>query len=64
MLRTSFEALSAVWMTEIPSFAFRMACLPERALVLRFIATADPAASSAAFVTRSPDDTRASVLLS
>jgi hypothetical protein len=55
-------AVSVVLSIESPSLALRTAWREERAFTERFMATADPAASSAAEVMRSPLETRPNTL--
>ena len=58
----SFNPPSAVCTIEIPSLALRSACFKDRMFAFIFSEIASPAASSAAFVIRVPDDNFAKLL--
>ena len=58
MLVISVIALSAVWTRDTPSLEFRMAIFMPRCWLSILLATAKPAASSAALLMRCPDDRR------
>src|SRR5690554_6616140 len=63
MLWTSARAPSAVWMTLIPSWAFRIACFIPRIWARIFSEMASPAASSPARLILKPEESRSRLLL-